>query len=287
MTYCVVGDVHGCFAELIKLLNRAGWDISIMVHTRESYNYTYFQYTLAENYFIAVDGVTYMVKRPKDHPEEKIVFLGDLIDRGPGSIETLEFVMELCELGLAELVLSNHDSKLYRHMLGNPVRISHGLEKTLEELEYRGEYFKRRVKEFLSKVEHKFVAPDESFIGVHAAYLPKDNPKREQDICLYGWVNRNRKDENDIPIQINWFDKYEGTIPVLFGHIVHFEPTRYKTINSWAMALDTGGCFGGQLTAMRMPSEEIFQVDCPVYYQRTRPYNGPVYLSEEEAFAKD
>lgn len=43
------------------------------------------------------------------HPSARLLFLGDLVDRGPAQRETVELVMNLCERGLAKCLMGNHE----------------------------------------------------------------------------------------------------------------------------------------------------------------------------------
>ncbi len=42
------------------------------------------------------------------HSEREMIFVGDLIDRGPGQIETVETVRDMIEAGSARAVMGNH-----------------------------------------------------------------------------------------------------------------------------------------------------------------------------------
>ena len=64
----VIGDVHGCFDELVELLGRMG--------------------------YADTDGVF-------RHATRRAVFLGDLADRGPRSLPCVELVMRMHEAGAA------------------------------------------------------------------------------------------------------------------------------------------------------------------------------------------
>ncbi len=71
----IIGDVHGCFDELWEVLARLGYVI-----TRQ-------------------DGAEphYQAKHAQDR---KVVFVGDLVDRGPKVLETLRLAMDMVRDGV-------------------------------------------------------------------------------------------------------------------------------------------------------------------------------------------
>lgn len=77
----VIGDVHGLYDELLVLLAKAGWEL--------------------------VDG---HLRHPD--PERKLLFLGDLVDRGLKTLEVLELVKTAVDDGIAVCLLGNHEQKL-------------------------------------------------------------------------------------------------------------------------------------------------------------------------------
>ena len=94
----IVGDVHGCFEELVLLLERLGYQLAARV---------------------GADGETgYSVTHPEGR---KAVFVGDLVDRGPGVTNVLKLVMSMVEDGVALCVAGNHESKLVRKLKGRNV----------------------------------------------------------------------------------------------------------------------------------------------------------------------
>jgi predicted kinase len=77
----VVGDIHGLYDDMVELLANAGW-------------------TVTEGKLVHAD------------PQRKLLFLGDLVDRGPHSVEVLELVKRTVEAGNAQCILGNHENKL-------------------------------------------------------------------------------------------------------------------------------------------------------------------------------
>jgi hypothetical protein len=65
----IIGDIHGCLDELEELLKKCG-----------------------------IDETT-----------DTLIFVGDLVNKGPKSAETIKFVRELTERGVAYCVMGNHD----------------------------------------------------------------------------------------------------------------------------------------------------------------------------------
>ncbi|MET0422762.1 MAG: AAA family ATPase, partial [Actinoplanes sp.] len=105
----IIGDVHGCRAELETLLERLGYELSRDAAGRP------------------VGGV---------HPQGRTaVFVGDLVDRGPDSPGVLRLVMGMVTAGHALCVPGNHEQKLARKLNGRAVQLTHGLPETLAQLE--------------------------------------------------------------------------------------------------------------------------------------------------------
>src|SRR5205823_2791669 len=89
----IIGDVHGCFDELVALLERLGYAV--------------------DEDDQAPFGIA--VKSPNGR---KAVFLGDLVDRGPKVPQVLRVVMSMVETGAALCVPGNHEMKLLRSLNG-------------------------------------------------------------------------------------------------------------------------------------------------------------------------
>lgn len=88
----IIGDVHGEIIALKHLMSELGYDES------------------------------------GQHPEDRrLVFLGDLVDRGPDSPAVLDIVISLVEAGRAQCILGNHELNilLNRPMHGNGWIIQH------------------------------------------------------------------------------------------------------------------------------------------------------------------
>src|SRR5206468_5321081 len=70
------------------------------------------------------------------HPEaRKVVFVGDLVDRGPRIVDTVRLVRNMIVAGSALCVPGNHDMKLMRKLRGKDMRITHGLANSLAEID--------------------------------------------------------------------------------------------------------------------------------------------------------
>ena len=95
--YDLIGDIHGHADELVQLLETLG-------HRK-------------------VQGVY-------QHPERKVIFLGDFIDRGPKIRQVLEIVRPMIEKGHALAVMGNHELNALAYHTEDP--------------ESRGEYLRHR-----------------------------------------------------------------------------------------------------------------------------------------------
>src|SRR5262249_18700268 len=121
----IIGDVHGCYDELVALLRELGYSDG--------------------------DGLW-------RHPGgRKLVFVGDLVDRGPKTPEVLELVMSVVGGGLAWCVPGNHDIKLLKWLNGRNVQATHGLAQSIEQLQARSPEFREAVKVFIDGLISHYV----------------------------------------------------------------------------------------------------------------------------------
>src|SRR5438445_8531762 len=110
----IIGDVHGCCAELETLLRKLGYEVTAVAPAGPRF----------------VSGPAYA------HPlARKAVFVGDLVDRGPRILDTVRLVNNMVASGTAFCVPGNHDMKLMRKLRGKNVQISHGLANSLAEID--------------------------------------------------------------------------------------------------------------------------------------------------------
>jgi protein phosphatase len=239
--YDVLSDVHGCFDEFGDLLERLGWTRS---------------------------GRDDDPWRPPDG--RHLVVAGDVVDRGPKIVELLRVVMAMTAAGTCTTTVGNHDDKLMRALAGRPVKVSHGLEASLEQLEAESAAFRAAVRAFIASLAAHVVLDEGALVVAHAG-LPehlhgKDTP-RARDFALYGATAKGQ-DEWGLPLRLDWTATYRGSAAVVYGHTPVVEPVwRNNTID-----IDTGCVFGSRLSALRWPEREIVSVPARKAY---REKGGP------------
>jgi protein phosphatase len=244
----VIGDIHGCRAELETLLSRLGYVIE-----RDSGS------------------------RPVDaaHPLGRtVVFLGDLVDRGPDSPGVLRLVMGMTAAGHALTVPGNHENKLVRALSGRNVQVSHGLAETLSQLAAEPGEFRTQVEMFCRELVSHLVLDGGRLVVAHAGLKEAYHGRasgRVRSFALYGDTT-GETDEFGLPVRYPWANDYRGSAMVLYGHTPAPEP---EWVNN-TMCLDTGCVFGGMLTALRYPEKEIVSVPAErVWYEPARPFPAP------------
>ncbi len=202
----VVGDIHGCFDELTRLLEKC-----------------------------AVS------------PEDEVVSVGDLVDRGP---EPLEVVRYFRERARACAVLGNHEDKHVRLAAGEPLRP--GRSQRITRMRLGAEYgdvvaWFRTLPLWLER---------HGCLIVHAGLVPgrpvEEQPRSALLRGLMPWM-RDIFDETGP----SWADRYDGRVPVVFGHSVR--PCVAPVNNAWG--IDTGACHGHRLSALVLPDFQVVDVE--------------------------
>ncbi len=236
----IIGDVHGCRAELEALLATLGYDSATRRHA---------------------EG-------------RKVVFLGDLVDRGPDIPGVLRIAMEMVAAQAARCVPGNHEMKLLRKLRGRNVQITHGLAESLEQLDREPQQFKERVIEFIDGLVSHYVLDGGRLVVAHAGMKEAmqgrgSGPVRE--FALFGETT-GETDEFGLPVRYDWAAEYRGQAMVVYGHTPVPEPEWLnRTIN-----IDTGCVFGGRLTALRYPERELVSVPAQrTWCEPARPFLEP------------
>lgn len=198
----IVGDVHGCFEELSRLLAEVA---------------------LA--------------------PDDLLISVGDLIDRGPEPSEVIRFFRERPN---TLVLMGNHERKHVRAVFSYAQEISR--------LQLGAAY--GEIVEWMTTLPYYY--EDERVCVVHAGLVP-GVPLGEQRLeVLAGTTSGERELERAVP-EGRWHERYAEAKPVAFGHhVVGREPLMRG--DGKIFGLDTGACHGWALTALCVPGFTVASV---------------------------
>lgn len=207
----VIGDVHGCLRELNALLDKLNYD-------------------------------------PKP---DRLIFVGDLINKGPDSLGVLRRVRDL----KVEVVLGNHELGFLRR---TREKRDHPLRKAMG----------KDVEDWCAWIESwPLFIEDDDFIVVHggiAPHLPLHQSPAEVLTKIRTWdgVGEDLQDRTNPP----WYELYQGEKLVVYGHWAD----QGLIVRDRVIGLDSGCVYGNELSAVSLPTLEITQVKaakeyCPIF----------------------
>lgn len=238
----VIGDIHGCYYELCGLLRLLDYQVEQEKYTARS-----------------LRGRT-------------AVFVGDLCDRGPFPVETLRLAMNMQRSGTAIFVLGNHDDALFRRLKGMAAPGIRGIDETVQEINALPDapVFCTEVIRFLEQGMSHYVLDQGMLVAVHAGLKEEYHGMQTVDaneFALNGEVT-GELDEYGLPVILDWSRNYKGKTLVVYGHIAVLE----AEMRNNTLCIDTGCVYGGKLTALRYPEQQIVSVPSEkVYYDLHRP----------------
>lgn len=225
-----VGDIHGCIDEFNELLRKIKYD-------------------------------------PK---EDRLILLGDLLDRGPDSVA----VVKKARMMNLECVMGNHDYKFMKWYRSQGSRA--------DVYDTKDHYSQ------LSDEDIQYIANMPTYIelddviAVHAGLKPGVllSEQKKDDMMYLRYTTSDRKFVSLRTINkmgkeesgaIFWTQFWYGPKSVVYGHNVHSQDApliEERIPGVVCYGLDTGCCFGGKLTALIWETKEIVQVQAKkVYYQ--------------------
>lgn len=175
-------------------------------------------------------------------------------------------------------VPGNHDIKLMRALRGKQVQIKHGLADSLSQLEAEPAEFKQQVVAFIDNLVSHYLLDGGRLVVAHAGMMESMAGRGSgavREFALYGETT-GETDEFGLPVRYNWAAEYRGAATVVYGHTPVPQPEWLnRTIN-----IDTGCVFGGGLTALRYPENELVSV--PALHSYSEPIR-PFLEQEQQA----
>jgi serine/threonine protein phosphatase 1 len=186
-------------------------------------------------------ALTTLLKSLELRPDDKLVFLGDYIDRGPASRQVIDTMLELKKSSSPVFLRGNHEVMMLESrkdsLKGNIWRSNGGL----EALESYGAGFSKRWSSAIPKEHWNFVESTERFfetdtqIFVHACLDPDLDMVDQPDWLLY-WKFLDR------------LKPHKSGKQIICGHT----PQRSGKIKNlgFALCIDTAPVTGGWLTAL-------------------------------------
>ncbi len=169
---------------------------------------------------------------------DRLVFVGDLVARGPDSLG----VLDIARRTGAVIVRGNHEQKLLDWYADGDVtlgRIHLDLARALRPVDWT----------LLATSPLSVELPEHGLVVVHAGIepgIPLDHQHR-QTLLTIRTVKSDKR-------QRLWGELYAGPPHVVFGH----NALPGLQLHPWATGLDTGCVYGGRLTALVLdPSEKV------------------------------
>jgi protein phosphatase len=246
----IIGDVHGCTDELETLLGKLGYTVTW--HD---------------------DGGTRRVTVTPP-PGRRLIFVGDLVDRGPRTPDALRIVMNVASAGTGFCVPGNHDAKFRRWLAGRNVTMVHGLDRSVTQMEAEPADFHQAVRVVLDALPSHIWCDGGRLVVAHAG-LAADMIGRStpavREFCLYGDTD-GATDAEGLAIRYHWAAGYRGETAIVYGHTPVADAIWFNN----TLCLDTGCCFGNRMSALRWPEREIVSV--PALHQYApprRPFGHP------------
>lgn len=200
--------------------------------------------------------VALVAKLPKD---QKIVFCGDLIDRGPKSKQVIDFVKDNGHL----CVKGNHEDMMVSYLNKEP-QSGHWLNNGgMEALQSFGDpdqvadNFPKEYQEWIDKLPYFLHFPDVVNSDGRALYVSHTG-------LTCAWWNAKARLESTGDLffqnQFTWnrrppMRSTNKDIFQVFGHT----PVRKPIIEDHYANIDTGAVFGGNLTALQYPEMIVYE----------------------------
>ncbi len=199
-------------------------------------------------------------------PEDRIIQVGDLINRGPDSHRVIELAREY----KVEAIIGNHEHRLLTARKRKKWSLLKEYDRpTIKQLTARDWKYLEGMKKYI------YVAALDTVI-VHGGFLP-NHPWKSQSINTVTRIQvidkkgraAKRSDAPDAP---PWADSWGGKPFVVYGHT----PRPNVLYRPGSIGIDTGCVYGGHLTAYVIDDQSLVEVRAHQTYAHSKRLPDPV-----------
>lgn len=180
--------------------------------------------------------------------DDLVVALGDIVDRGPDSVQVLNF---FCDFPTCFSLMGNHERK---HVRGARHEVRLALSQTISREEFGTDYPKalERMGSFPLYID----LPDA--VLVHGYLEPGIPLERQRDTVLCGTMSGDHYLRNQY--EQPWYALYDGDKPVIVGHHDHLRNGQPFIYQDRVYCLDTSCVHGGTMTGLLLPEFKLVSV---------------------------
>ena len=198
--------------------------------------------------------------------DDRIIQLGDLVNRGPDSRGVIELAREY----KVEAILGNHELRILRALKKQTPSMLRDYDlETLKQLHQKDWRFLEQLPGYIHLKQSNTVC-------VHGGFLP-DQPWHKQSIDIITSIQVIDQDGQpakhaDAPKATAWAKSWHGDPFVVYGHTPR--PNVFERPGS--IGIDTGCVYGGHLTPYSLGEGELYQVRARKAYAHSKRLPDPV-----------
>jgi len=187
-----------------------------------------------------LDNLQRLVEKVSPNKSDLFVFLGDYINRGPDSPNTVEYLLSFSENFQTVFLLGNHEQMCIDYFdRKEPAFLMNGGDETLYQYEKTGISISKHL-DFFRTLRQYYETKE--FIFVHAGLRP-EIPLHYQEKKDLIWIRDEYQDSD-----------YDWGKTIVSGHTWWHSPVFHNN----RILLDTGACYGNYLTACDVLTRRIW-----------------------------
>lgn len=199
-----------------------------------------------------------LLQRVAPRPDDRLILLGDLINRGPDSLSVLDLARDYGAIS----VLGNHEKRLLDFYHTGDATLLNGNDADTAAKLRPADWT------YLEQMLPTYTVPELEVVFVHGGFLPT-TPWSAQPVEVITQIQVIDEDgqaakRSSCPTGTLWADRWTGPPFVVYGHTPR--PEIYKL--KWSVGIDTACVMGGHLTAFILPEKRCVQVKAHRRYDK-------------------